>query len=59
MLIIQLLLAFVFTNAGIIISTMGQSSSEGDSRVKPIISTSNPDLNITSVSSFVKGNLST
>jgi hypothetical protein len=51
-----LLLAFVFANAGITANALGQSSSssEGDSGVKPIISTSNPDLNITSVSSFTK-----
>ena len=58
MLVLTVLLAFVFTTAGITTNALGQSSSfsaEGDSGIKPIISTSNPDLNITSVSSFTKG----
>ena len=57
LIITTLLLAFVFANAGIFLNTMGQScsSAEGDSGVKPVLSTSNPDLNITSVSSFAKG----
>ena len=55
MLILTTLLAFVFTNAGIITNALGQSSSKGDNGIKSIISTSNPDLNITSVSIFTKG----
>ena len=56
-----LLLAFVFANAGIITSAMGQSTSsvEGGSEIKPIISTSNPDLNITSVPALPRETIST
>jgi hypothetical protein len=54
MLILTPLIAVLFSNAGMITNALGQFS-ESDSEIKPFISTSNPDLNITSVSSFTKG----